>query len=55
MAVYKVVSVQTVYEVTYVEANSAEHAEDIVLDDGGTLEWSYYDSSDWQISSTEEN
>jgi hypothetical protein len=53
MAIYKVYTSQTVFEVTSVEAESIEEAEDIVLNDTGELQWDYFQSEHWQIEKYE--
>ena len=53
MSIYKVYTSQTVYEVTSVEAESIEDAEEQVLGDTGKLEWNYFDSGYWQIEKYE--
>lgn len=53
MAIYKVYTSQTVYEVTLVEAETKEEAEEIVLNDTGELQWDYFQSEHWQIEKYE--
>jgi hypothetical protein len=53
MAIYKVISAQTLYEVTLVEAESKEEAEEKVLGDTGELQWDYLQSECWDIIKTE--
>jgi hypothetical protein len=49
MAYFTVYSQQTLIESTTVEADTAEQAQEIVLNDTGSLEWSYVDSDSWSI------
>lgn len=49
MAYFNVVIVQTIYEVATVEADTQEQAQEIVLNDTGSLQWDFLDSADWQI------
>ena len=53
MAIYKVITAQTVYEVTLVEAESKEDAEEQVLNDTGELQWDYLQSECWELIKTE--
>lgn len=49
MKTFKVRTVQTVYEVAYVEANSKEEAIEAVMNDTGAVQFDFLDSADWQI------
>jgi hypothetical protein len=53
MSIYKVYTSQTVFEVTSVEAETKEEAEEIVLNDTGELQWDYFQSEHWQIEKYE--
>lgn len=49
MAYFTVYSQQTLIESTTVEADTAEQAQEIVLNDTGSLDWNYVDSANWSI------
>lgn len=53
MAIYKVYTSQTVYEIALVEAETKEEAEEIVLNDTGKIQWDYFHSEHWQIEQNE--
>jgi hypothetical protein len=50
MAYFTVYTTQTVVEATTVEADTQEQAHEIVLNDTGALDWSYFSSDVWDIT-----
>ena len=54
MKKFRIVSSQLVYHETYIMAEDEEEANELVLEDDGSLDWKEFHYGDWDIEDIEE-
>ena len=54
MKKFRIVSSQLVYHETYIMAEDEEEANELVLEDDGSLDWKEFHYGDWDIEAIEE-